>query len=293
MIRNRLQVVFLIATCLVWAHSGEGGQWYVGPGGKTENTGTQEAPWDIGSALAGGHPVQPGDTVFLLPGTYRRRPDEQFAVRLTGNKSHPIHVRPMAGQRVTIDGGLAIHDPSAHVWIWDLEILVSEPDTSKEKPVTAGSHPEDFQSSLGRLEHLRRQRLQVHPSRDPRLPAGRELLERSEGQRTARLHHLRQRLDGHRPRPRSRDLHAESGRSKDHLRLHHDARPVVHDARLRVEPRLRPVSILHLAETAESLQSVVVRPENPMALHAGNLPTLDPPLPPPTVGLFCQAQLLG
>lgn len=151
MVRSRLQIVFLIATSLVWARSGEGGQWYVGPGGKADNAGTQEAPWDIGSALAGGHPVQPGDTVFLLPGTYRRRPDEQFAVRLTGNKSHPIHVRPMAGQRVTIDGGLAIHDPSTHVWIWDLEILVSEPDTSKEKPVPAGSHPEDFLRPWGGL----------------------------------------------------------------------------------------------------------------------------------------------
>lgn len=151
MIRICLQVLLLTAALLPAARSGEGGQWYVGPGGQADNAGTQEAPWDIASALAGGHPVQPGDTVFLLPGTYRRRPDEQFAVRLTGTPNQPIHVRPVAGQRVSIDGGLAIHDPSTYVWIWDLEILVSEPDTSKEKPVTAGSHPEDFRRPWGGL----------------------------------------------------------------------------------------------------------------------------------------------
>jgi len=57
-------------------------------------------------------------------------------------------------QRVTIDGGLAVQNPAAHVWIWDLEILVSEPDTSKDRPVTAGSHPEDFKRPWGGLNVL-------------------------------------------------------------------------------------------------------------------------------------------
>ncbi len=172
MIRIRLQVVFLFVALVALAGRAEGAPWYVAPSGKADNAGTQDSPWDIESALSGGHPIQPGDTIYLSAGTYRRRPDEQFAMRLTGDKDRPIHVRlaPAGGraetgtgtdrpdrsqspfrQRVTIDGGLAVHNPSAYVWIWDLEILVSEPDTSRDKPVTAGSHPEDFRRPWGGL----------------------------------------------------------------------------------------------------------------------------------------------
>jgi hypothetical protein len=128
-----------------------GADWYVGPEGKPGHVGTRQSPWDIESAFGGGRPVKPGDTLFVLAGTYRRRPEEQFSVRLAGAEGQPIHVRPAPGERVTIDGGLAVQDPSAHLWIWDFEILVSEPDTSREKPATAGSHPEDFGRPWGGL----------------------------------------------------------------------------------------------------------------------------------------------
>ncbi len=101
--------------------------WYVSPWGKAGNPGTPDAPWDLASALNGKQPVRPGDTVYLLEGVYRRRPQELFEVRLQGNAVKPIQIRPAPRQTVRIDGGLSIHSPSSHVHIRDLEIFVSEP----------------------------------------------------------------------------------------------------------------------------------------------------------------------
>jgi len=126
-----------------------GADWYVEPQGKTENPGTKESPWDIASALNGRKEVRPGDTIRLLEGTYRRRPNELFDVRLAGSAEKPIHVRPVEGHRVRIDGGLAVQSPSVYVWIRELEIFVSEP--LPEKPVSAGSSPSDLKRPWGGL----------------------------------------------------------------------------------------------------------------------------------------------
>ena len=123
--------------------------WYVGPAGAADAPGTRAAPWDIESTLAGGRTVRPGDTVYLLAGTYRRRPREQFEVKLAGTESAPVRVRAAPGQRATIDGGLLVTEPSAHLWIQDLEILVSEP--HPDRPVGPGSHPEGFTRPWGGL----------------------------------------------------------------------------------------------------------------------------------------------
>jgi hypothetical protein len=126
-----------------------GADWYVEPQGKTENPGTKELPWDIASALNGRKEVRPADTIRLLEGTYRRRPNELFDVRLAGSPQKPILVRPVEGHRVRIDGGLAVQSPSAWVWIRDLEIFVSEP--ASETPVSAGSSPSDLKRPWGGL----------------------------------------------------------------------------------------------------------------------------------------------
>ncbi len=124
-----------------------GATWYVSPQGASDNPGTADAPWDLASTLAGRPAVQAGDTVYLLEGTYRRRPKELFEVRLQGAVDRPIQIRPAAGQRVMIDGGLSIQSPSAHVWIFDLEIFVSEP--LPAQPVAAGSNPADLRRPVG------------------------------------------------------------------------------------------------------------------------------------------------
>jgi len=124
-------------------------EWYAGPDGKTANPGTKEAPWDVASALDGGQQIAAGDTIYLLEGTYKRRPTELFEVRLAGTAENPIHVRALPGKQAKINGGLSIQSPSENLWIRDLEIFVSEPVT--EKPVSPGSNPKDLNRPAGGL----------------------------------------------------------------------------------------------------------------------------------------------
>jgi hypothetical protein len=136
-------VLLIFATTAIPARAAE---WYVAPNGRAEGTGQASAPWDIASALGGEHKVAPGDTVWLLEGTYKvpvKSGSRGFPVHLAGAANAPIHVRAQAGKRVTIDGGLLIEKPATHLWIWDLEITVSEPLTigTKAKPAPKGSWP--------------------------------------------------------------------------------------------------------------------------------------------------------
>lgn len=128
-------------------------EWYVGPAGKPENSGSRESPWDIASALGGERKLSPGDTIYLLAGTYRRRPKADFEVRLAGTEERPIHVRAVPGGRATIDGGLVVQEPSAHLWVRDLEILVSENFSMPREIDEPGSHPERYNRPWGGL-HL-------------------------------------------------------------------------------------------------------------------------------------------
>lgn len=148
MAANRSSVCGIVVL-IALAPSAFAATWTVAPGGTPAGQGTRQSPWDIASALAGKHPVPPGDVIELLGGTYRRRPQEQFEVKLVGAEGKPITVRPAPGERATIDGGLLVLNPSAHVWIRDLEILVSEP--NPDHPVEAGSHPEAFKRPWGGL----------------------------------------------------------------------------------------------------------------------------------------------
>ncbi len=139
----------LMLCLLLGVRASPAAQWYVAPQGAATNPGTGESPWDVASALNGRQEVRPGDAICLLGGTYRRRPKELFEVRLEGAQDAPIQVRPVPGQRARIDGGLSIQSPSAHVWIRDLEVFVSEP--VPEEPVSAGSHPPDLNRPHGGL----------------------------------------------------------------------------------------------------------------------------------------------
>jgi hypothetical protein len=121
-------VVLALALSTTPAQSAD---WYVTPQGRADRAGTAEAPWDILSTLGGGHrEIQPGDTVWIGPGTYHAAPKvggNGYEVRLVGREGHPIRVRAMPGARATIDGGLNILPPATYVEIRDLEITVSEP----------------------------------------------------------------------------------------------------------------------------------------------------------------------
>lgn len=145
---NSLPGCLLLAAFLATAPAVCARDWYAGPKGTPKGKGTRAAPWDIASALQR-KAVRPGDTLYLLAGTYRRRPDEMYVVTLAGTKDEPIHLRPAPGERAVIDGGLRVEKESAYLWVWDLEILVSEPQPAK--PVGPGSYPAGFTRPWGGL----------------------------------------------------------------------------------------------------------------------------------------------
>jgi hypothetical protein len=129
--------------------------WYAAPTGTAAGAGTKDSPWDIDSALGGGQKIAPGDTLWLLGGAYKhpnRKPGQMgYTVRLAGAQDKPIHVRAARGQRVTIDGGITVNDPASWLWIWDLEILVSENLTKSRRFEEPGSHPKSYDRPHGGL----------------------------------------------------------------------------------------------------------------------------------------------
>ena len=144
-----MKYMLVLFTCLLATASqiSFADQWYIAPDGKSTNSGTQVSPWDIASALSGKQKIAAGDTIYLLEGTYRRRPKELFEIRLVGTEKAPIHIRSLPRRRVRIDGGLSVQNPSAHVWVHDLEIFVSEP--KPKQAISPGSHPKDLNRPWG------------------------------------------------------------------------------------------------------------------------------------------------
>jgi hypothetical protein len=164
----RLSWAISVLACLLASSAAGAAEWHVAPQGKPDGAGTRGSPWDLESALLGKHPIEPGDTILLASGTYRRRPREQFEVKLAGAEGKPIHVRPAPGSRARIDGGLAVLEPSAHLRVWGLEIFVSEP--QPQRPVGPGSHPRDFTRPWGGLnihggKHCKYINLVIHDCR--------------------------------------------------------------------------------------------------------------------------------
>lgn len=153
--RSSFGVLLLTVWAAGWAPWALSAEWFVSPDGTPSGRGTPDSPWDIASALDGRQPVQPGDTVWLAGGTYRH-PDRSvdspgFVIRLKGEPDRPIHIRPRPGERVTIDGGLSVQAPSDYLWIWELEILVSENFTLPRRVEEPGSHPKTYGRPWGGL----------------------------------------------------------------------------------------------------------------------------------------------
>jgi hypothetical protein len=95
---------------------------FVAPGGSAADSGTRERPWDLATALSGaGDRIAPGDTVWLLGGTYRGR----FRTELRGEAGAPIVFRQLPGTRATIDGTLRAD--GAHLVFWGFEIMQADP----------------------------------------------------------------------------------------------------------------------------------------------------------------------
>ncbi|MCX7046417.1 MAG: hypothetical protein NTX50_13145 [Candidatus Sumerlaeota bacterium] len=129
-------------------------QHFVSPDGKPTATGAKEDPWDIVSALEGKHPIKPGDVIWIRGGVYKN-PDRKhdtmgWIVSLSGTEKAPIHIRAYPGERATIDSGLQLgfKGKAEYVWLWDLEMIVSD---LQRETKTPGSAPADLSGPLGGL----------------------------------------------------------------------------------------------------------------------------------------------
>jgi len=97
---------------------------YVGPAGRPDNPGTEQAPLDLATALSENAPVKPGTVVWLEAGTYQGPFDK--SAQPAGTAKKPLVYRSRPGARVTITAGpenqhiFGTH--SDHTWFWGLEI---------------------------------------------------------------------------------------------------------------------------------------------------------------------------
>jgi len=105
------------------------------PYGTSAGNGTDSAPWDLATALAGGHgkTIQAGDTVWLRVGTYTGT----FQTSLIGQPGTPIVFRGYPGERATINGSLAAQ--GSDLTFWGFEILQTNPLTIVDRVLEANT----------------------------------------------------------------------------------------------------------------------------------------------------------
>jgi len=118
------------------------------PAGASQGDGSREKPWELGAALADGEHIKPGDTLWLLPGTYKG----EFHCVLKGTEKAPITIRGVVGSeakggRATID--FAGAKPGRDMFVvegeWtvfrDFEVTCTDPKRVTDK---LGPWPEDI-----------------------------------------------------------------------------------------------------------------------------------------------------
>jgi len=137
---------FFTATIVAFALGGLGADWYVSPNVLRYGKGSRESPWNLATGLAYKSMVKPGDTLYLLGGTYRGT----FKPILQGTPDRPITIRSAPGEWAVIDGSLAGQATKNVTAIeivqggWlvlrDFEITNSDPE--REIKITGSNPPE-------------------------------------------------------------------------------------------------------------------------------------------------------
>jgi hypothetical protein len=102
--------------------------WYVSPTGVVGNTGTEGSPWDLASALTGhSGAIQPGDTVWMLGGSYAQA--ATFSVTVSGtlgvgedDPATKVKFRNKPGQLASIsttNAGIEVMTlDCSYLWFW-------------------------------------------------------------------------------------------------------------------------------------------------------------------------------
>lgn len=139
------RIRYVLAIAAIMTQAAQAADVFVSPDGNATNAGTEQSPWDIASAWGGKQKIAPGSTIHMMPGVYRHPQREWagggFVMTLAGSAEAPIHIKPHAGGRVTIDGGLTVHGSSQYVWMWDMEFTISESAQWNRRITEKGSHP--------------------------------------------------------------------------------------------------------------------------------------------------------
>lgn len=114
-------------------------EYHAAPDGSPAGDGSEEAPWDLWTAISASAIVEPGDTLWLhageyLPATTQVGLPGPVACRstLAGTTEAPIVIRAVPRERVAIDGRLIseagtvgytiLEISGGHTWWWGLEI---------------------------------------------------------------------------------------------------------------------------------------------------------------------------
>jgi hypothetical protein len=102
--------------------------YFAAPAGSSSGDGSRLNPWDLATALADTKKIlQPGDTLWLLGGTYRG----SFTSKLSGVAGKPIVVRQLPGQRAVLDAagapGSGLEVRGDHSTFWGFEVTNSNP----------------------------------------------------------------------------------------------------------------------------------------------------------------------
>lgn len=137
---------------------------HAAPNGLPTGDGSQNAPWDLTSALSKVDVVGAGDTLWLRDGVYQGG----FECRLAGKAGSPVTVRQSPGERATIDcrprdghdNGLFVVRGD-HAVFWGFEVTCSDP---KRHTNQGGSWPEDIRRGglFSRASHVQFINLVVH-----------------------------------------------------------------------------------------------------------------------------------
>jgi len=141
--RTNVWLPAIVAGAILASAAAAGGKdYYVSPEGTAAGEGSRARPLDLATALSAKSPARPGDTVWLLGGTYRGK----FTSRLKGTAEAPITIRQAPGARATIDcrtgqGDALFTVDGEHTWFWGFEVTCSDP---KRATKIAGSHPIDI-----------------------------------------------------------------------------------------------------------------------------------------------------
>lgn len=118
-------------------------KFYISIIGNSGNSGSFASPWDLATALDHPAAVDPGDTIYILAGTYTGT----FISELAGTLVSPIKV--IAQGRVIIDGSLvgetiknipALRVNGPYTWYIGIEITNSDPDRAI---LIEGSNPDE------------------------------------------------------------------------------------------------------------------------------------------------------